>query len=281
MKTVVLAGGGATRLAKFIGTYNKHFIPLGKTLVIEKAIRDLVSAGATEFYLITNSGWEEDFLTFLQEKLKLRRSCVTVVPSKAPFIPLPDVLLQAKDFIGQDSFILYLGDNLFMNSPVPLIKSLINQRPPNTIVLALSNEPSHFGVATFNHKDSRNLINRIEEKPKAEGFHWVVTGLAKYTPEVFDVARLLIQSRNQKRSLSDIHNVLIKERKLHFETWLGLWYDVGTYKRYFKSLDGIWIANGQLQFDLNLCPRPELLKGTLLAEMINQYTWETAREKFK
>ncbi len=281
MKAVVFAGGAATRLARYIGSYNKHLIPLGKTLVIERGIHDLLRGGATQIYLITNHGWEDEFQSLLRNKLKIRGSCVTVVSSNAPSLPLPDVLLLAKDFIGTDSFLLYLGDNLFLNSPVPLIRSLIARGRANTIVLSLSNEPSHFGVVRFRDYNGHHHIRRIEEKPNENGYRWVVSGLAKYTPEVFDIAQVLAQSMNRRRSLSDLHNVLIREQKLQFVAWPGLWFDVGTSTRYFRSLDGIWTTSGQLQFDLNICPRAELLKGTRLAEMITQFTWEKAHEKFE
>lgn len=280
MKAVIFAGGSATRLEKYIGSYNKHCIPLGKTLVIEKGIRDLILAGATEFYLITNSGWESDFHMLLVDKLRLKRSCVTVAHSMAPSQPLPNVLLQAEDFVGKDSFILYLGDNLFVNPPVvPLIKSLITQRRPNTIVLTFKDEPSHFGVARFDSEG--DVISSIDEKPADRGYRWVVTGLAKYSPEVFEVARLLKQSGNPKHSLSDMHNILLGQQKLSFVRYHGQWFDVGTCKRYFRSLDEILNVHGLLHFDLKLCPRAELLRDTLLAEKINQFTWEMAHERFK
>lgn len=295
MKVVLFAGGAATRLEECIGrNYNKHLLPLGKTLVVEKGIEDLLKAGADQFYVITNAGWETVFLDFFKQRLKLSPPQVVVESSQTPLLPLPDVLLQAKDFVGKDNFILFLGDNLFLDSPVPpvspasLIKSLMARPDSNIIVLATSDEPSQFGTAKFD-ADSGRIVSFVE-KPEAGNISpWVVTGLAKYSPRVFEIAHLLIQANTPKRSLSDIHNALLELSVLHKQTpllyyvkWLGPWFDIGAYNRYKAALINIWnTAGNELQFDLNCCPVPEILTATLLPNRLEQFIWEMRHERHK
>jgi len=276
MKAVVFAGGAAARLARYIGGYNKHLMPLGKALVIEIAIRDLMLAGAKQFFVITNPGWEGDFCALLTHRLALSPSRLEVGASRSKHLPLTDVLLQAEEFVGRHSFLLYLGDNLFLPSPVPVLQSLLVPKVDNELVLALSDQPQDFGVVRFGQTGA--AIARIDEKPALPvdepAFQWVATGLARYTPEVFEIARSLRQTNDLRRSLSDLHNVLIARNRLRFLRWPGAWFDIGTYRRYRRCLDGLWSLAGQLHFDLAECPRPELLRDTLLAERINQLNWE-------
>ncbi len=280
MKAVVFAGGGASRLSRYIGTYNKHFMPLGKSLVIEQGVRDLQSAGVREFLVITNRGWEDDFQYAFHERLGIRPPNLTIVSSEAKNSPLPDVLLLASQFVGNERFLLYLGDNLFLSpSPVPTMHDMIASANPNLILLTLSAEPSQFGVVRLGRQNSK--IDSIVEKPEEAGYRWVVTGLAVYSSRVFQLARELIDAGNPKRSLSDINNMLLLRHELHFTTYQGIWYDVGTDRRYFQSLDSIWRSHGALDFDLASCPRPNTLLRTPLAQKIERLSWEIGNGRFK
>lgn len=282
MKAVVFAGGAAYRLSKFIGSYNKHLLPIyDDDTVIEKGLKNLIKAGINEFLFITNDGLEDIFFFFIKDKYKLHSSQLIVRSSKKKILPLADVLLEAKDYIEGQDFILFLGDNLFLpaldselkETPVELIKELIPLKNTNWIVMAESVEPKHFGVIKF--KDSQNkIIDHIEEKPDEIGVRWVVTGLSRYNPEVMKIAELLIVSKDENRSLSDIHNILINEKKLNIRRWTGQWFDIGTSERYFQSLDSLQKTEGKKVINIDNCPLAAKFLETKFAERIVKLNWE-------
>ena len=71
------------------------------------------------------------------------------------------------------------------------------------------------------------------------------------------------------RSLSDIHNIMIIKKSLKVIKWSGLWFDVGTYQRYKEALYFVLKNGDDFRFDIEICPRTEMIKATLFAEKLS------------
>jgi glucose-1-phosphate thymidylyltransferase len=235
MKGVIFAGGLGTRISDLIGPSNKHLIPIGRETVINISIRYLIESGVDELLIITNKGWEDIFSSVFKKDKNIDPSSIQITYSKDPALQLADVLFEAVDFVEGEDFLLFLGDNIFLDSPVKFVKNLVKMEGTNIIILARAKDPSLFGVPIF----KENIIREIIEKPGQ--FTWrssnlVVTGLARYTAEVFDFIKLLFESSVQKRDLTALHNLLIRTNKLKYIIYEGNWYDIGTVDNYTESL---------------------------------------------
>lgn len=245
MKAVVFAGGHATRISQLIGKSNKHLVPLGDDVLIGRGIRELAKAGATEFLILTNRGWEDTFAFLLRKDPSIDLSSVVIKPSQSPDLQLAEVLYEAKDFVGQEEFLLLLGDNLFLDSPVDLVKTLIAAKGQNIIVLAQSDDLTDFGVPIF----AGGKLIEIQEKPATRpsgSSDLVVTGLARYTKQIFEVITLLVDKAESVRDLTAAHNLLLQEQRLGSTIWRREWLDIGTPEAYVKSLKTLRKAAGNV-----------------------------------
>lgn len=232
MKAVVFAGGRGSRLSKLLGGFNKHLLPMGREAVIEVGLSSLRKGGITELLIITNHGWQDAFDFLLKEKGGNFFSHVEIKASKSPDLPLAEVLYDAKDFTEKEDFLLFLGDNLFVGPIEKKIKYLIREKDSSKIILSYASDPSRFGIPVFRN----TKIEYIIEKPAMVQSPWVVTGLARYTPEVYKTIEFLLMEKFSRPDLTEMHNILISEEKLKYSFWNETWFDIGTPDAYIKSI---------------------------------------------
>ena len=188
MKAVIFAGGAAQRLSKYIGSYNKHLIPIGNILVIEKGIKDLIKAGINEFIIITNHGWEDIFFNFIKDRCKLNSSQINVCSSKRKILPLADVLLEAKSYIEGQDFLLFLkflagillyGQirhsnpvNAAVRRPHDLVRARDADQPVGERRTAASREPGR----TRRHREFHGQPERGRPRQRSKGIRYRARG---------------------------------------------------------------------------------------------------------
>jgi glucose-1-phosphate thymidylyltransferase len=140
----------------------------------------------------------------------------------------------AKNFCGQDSFCVILGDNIFSYSLNPLVKEYQDTPANALITLTRVVDPTRFGVAIVN-----TLVNRLEtirEKPtKAElsalqehGEPYAVTGIYFYDPSVFDIISTLKPSGRNELEITDVNLAYLNNDVLNYKVMDGWWTDAGT-----------------------------------------------------
>jgi glucose-1-phosphate thymidylyltransferase len=243
MKSVVLVGGAATRLLPLTSDYNKHLLPLGApgsgiTSVFRTSLHQLIYSGVNEFLFITNPGQEVIFQEILKDFSKKFQFNFQLICSSKPDLPLPDVIYLAKDFVNKDNFILYLGDNLFLPtcSAISLIKMLVNMDDSNRVVVGSSDELTNFGVLEY----IPNKNARFIEKPSWSEIHtpatkYILTGLAKYTCNIFSTIETIKSIQYTDLNLCDINNMLLQNEQLNILPWNNLWYDLGSIRSYKEA----------------------------------------------
>ena len=146
--------------------------------------------------------------------------------------PNPDGLAQAfiigEKFIGDSNCALILGDNLFYGEN--LVKKLENAyfRNTSTLFAYQVNDPSRYGVVSFDSK--KNALN-IEEKPSNPKSNYAITGLYFYENSVIELAKSLSPSSRGELEITDINNYFLRQKMLNVEV-LGrgmAWLDTGTF----------------------------------------------------
>ncbi|MDO9680326.1 MAG: glucose-1-phosphate thymidylyltransferase RfbA [Bacteroidales bacterium] len=230
MKGIVLAGGSGTRLYPITKGVSKQLLPIYDKPMVYYPISVLMLAGIKEILIISTP---EDLPGF--KRLLGDGSDYGVKFEYAPQ-PSPDGLAQAfiigKEFIGNDTACLVLGDNIFYGQNFTgMLKEAVKdakERGNATVFGYYVNDPQRYGVAEFD-KDGKVLS--IEEKPQKPKSNYAVVGLYFYPNKVVDVAHSIKPSARGELEITTVNQEFLKEGKLKVKT-LGrgfAWLDTGTH----------------------------------------------------
>jgi len=230
MKGIVLAGGSGTRLYPITKGISKQLMPIYDKPMVYYPVSVLMLAGIRDILIISTP---YDLPGF--KRLFGDGSDYGVNFSYAEQ-PSPDGLAQAftigKDFIGDDSVCLVLGDNIFHGSGfTKMLKEAVRtaeEEKKATVFGYWVNDPERYGVAEFD-KESNCLS--IEEKPAKPKSNYAVVGLYFYPNKVVDVAANIQPSARGEYEITTVNQQFLAEGELKVQT-LGrgfAWLDTGTH----------------------------------------------------
>ncbi len=228
MKSVILAGGKATRLYPLTLVTNKHLLPVYNKPVIYYAIEKLVAAGIDRIMIVTSPHHIDDFVKLLGSGQNFT-STVTgkqiqiVYGIQNDASGIADGLYIAKDYIGTDDCLLYLGDNIFEDDINEYVK---NFKDGALIFLKKVKDPKRFGIAAV---DKHGTVLGIKEKPARPQSDLAVVGLYIYDNSVF--TKMIDQPRSTRGEfeITYVNNKYIKEKKLKAVVLKKEWFDIGTF----------------------------------------------------
>ena len=226
MKGIVLAGGTGSRLYPLTKVTNKHLLPVGNKPMIYYPIEKLIGAGIEEILIVTGTEHMGDVVNLLGSGKDFGCRFTYKVQDEAGGIA--QALGLARNFVGNDSMAVILGDNIFESDLNDATKNV--EKSGARILIKEVDDPERFGVAEL---DGDKIIG-IEEKPDQPKSNYAVTGIYFYPPDVFDVIENLEPSERGELEVTDVNNYFIRNGRMKYSILEGWWTDAGTpdsYKR--------------------------------------------------
>jgi len=222
MKALITSGGKGTRLRPITHTSNKHLIPIANKPMIHFAIEAVAEAGIKDVGIVYNPDTGDEIKKALGNGGQWGIN-ITYILQEAP-LGLAHVVKVAQDFIGNDSFVFYLGDNVVVGGIRRFIEDFSKQKSNCHLVLSKVKDPERFGVPEIKGKK----IVGVEEKPKKPKSRYAVTGIYLYDPSIFEAVNSIKPSQRGELEISDAHHYLIKKGyKLGYSEITGWWKDTG------------------------------------------------------
>ncbi|MFW6143574.1 MAG: glucose-1-phosphate thymidylyltransferase [Patescibacteria group bacterium] len=221
MKALITAGGKGTRLRPITHTSNKHLIPIANKPMIFYALEAVREAGVSEVGIIVNETRPE-VEEVLGDGSKFGVD-IEYIEQLEP-LGLAHCLKVARDFLGDDAFIFYLGDNILAGGIVNFVNRFKKEQPDCLLLLSEVEDPRRFGVPEL---EGDRIVN-IEEKPEEPKSDFAVTGVYMYSPAVWEAVEEVKPSDRGELEISDVHQELLNaEKEVLYENVTGWWKDTG------------------------------------------------------
>ncbi|MEU5627202.1 glucose-1-phosphate thymidylyltransferase [Streptomyces tendae] len=222
MKALVLSGGAGTRLRPITHSYAKQLVPVANKPVLFYGLEAISEAGITEVGIIVGDTAEE-----IQQAVGDGSDFgldVTYIRQSAP-LGLAHAVLIAREFLGDEDFVMYLGDNFIVGGIADLVEGFRKSRPDAHILLTQVSDPRAFGVVEL---DDAGKAVALEEKPEVPRSDLALVGVFLFTSAVHAAVEGIEPSRRGELEITDALQWLIDHGcDVDSTTISGYWKDTG------------------------------------------------------
>ena len=248
MKGIILAGGSGTRLYPVTRAVNKQLLPVYDKPMIYYPLSTLMLAGIRDILVITCPDDIERYRAVLGDG-KAWGISIKYAPQ-----PSPDGLAQAfvigREFVGDSSVCLILGDNIFFGEGLPaMLRQAATLKRGAQIFGYPVQDPERYGVVEF---DARARVISLEEKPLKPKSHYAVTGLYFYDNDVLDIAAGLTPSPRGELEITDVNRAYLERGDLMVERMgRGIaWLDTGTHESLLQASEFVHVIESRQGFKI-------------------------------
>jgi glucose-1-phosphate thymidylyltransferase len=249
IKALILSGGKGTRLRPITFTSAKQLVPVANKPILFYGLEAVRDAGITDVGIVVGDTADE-----VKKAVGTGKSLgikVDYIQQEAP-LGLAHAVKVSRDYIGDDPFVMYLGDNLLKNGITSFVSEFADGEHDAQILLASVKNPTEFGVAEI--KDGR--VIGLEEKPKKPKSNFALVGVYMFKSSIFEAVENIEPSWRNELEITDAIQYLIDKGfvvKSHVVD--GWWKDTG-------KLDDILDANQMILTEITHRLESEPKKGS-------------------
>ena len=219
----MLHGGAGTRLRPLSFSGPKQLIPVANKPVSQYVLEDLRDSGIRDVAIVLGETFPELVRQHYGDGSRFNVN-ITYVFQGRP-LGIAHAVGLCKNFVGDDKFIVYLGDNLLQYGIKRYVEKFLNNNFDAMILLKEVDDPRRFGVAEF---DKNGRLIRLVEKPKKPPSNYALIGVYFFTPIIFDmISRLKPSWRGEYEITDAIQMLLDNGYEVGYEFVEGWWLDTG------------------------------------------------------
>ena len=205
MKGIILHGGHGTRLRPLTHTGPKQLLPIANKPMSEYCLESIIETGIKDIAIIIGGVGSDKVKEYYGNGGKFGVN-ITYVEQDEPK-GIAHAIRLCKEFINNEKFLVFLGDNIIQKSIVEFTERFKNSNFDSTILLCEVNNPSRFGIAEVKN----NKILKIIEKPKNPPSNLAVTGIYLLTPKIFNIIDDLKPSWRNELEITKMDNSFEKK----------------------------------------------------------------------
>lgn len=230
MKGLILCAGKGTRLQPFSNETSKVLLPVANKPIIHYSIEKLLKQNIVEIAIVIQSAQQSLFSQSVGDGSRWGIQ-ITYLYQDQP-LGIANAVKRAEDFIGTDSFILLLGDNLIEQDLGSLVDAILRERHDGALLLGTVSKPQDYGIVEIaNHR-----IIGLEEKPQQPKSNLAILGAYAFTPNIFDAIQAITPSKRGEYEITDAIQWLIKHNhSISYDITTQSHTDIGTIDRWLEG----------------------------------------------
>ncbi|MBC7233278.1 MAG: glucose-1-phosphate thymidylyltransferase [Chloroflexi bacterium] len=221
MKGLILSGGKGTRLYPLTYTCAKQLVPIANKPVLFRVIEAIKEAGITDIGIVVG-----DTAAEIKEAVgdgSRWEVNITYIPQEAP-LGLAHAVKIAQDFLGEERFVMFLGDNVIQGGISGLVKQFESNDYNCQIVLTRVAHPQQYGVAVLKN----GAVVRLVEKPRDPPSNLALVGIYMFDHHVFEAVNNIRPSWRNELEITDAIQYLVDHGyKVYPYIHEGWWIDTG------------------------------------------------------
>nr|MBC8359156.1 glucose-1-phosphate thymidylyltransferase [Candidatus Aminicenantes bacterium] len=221
MKGLILSGGKGTRLRPLTFTQAKQLVPVANKPILFYGIEALKEAGIKKIGIVVGDTRKE-----IKEVAGDGRRWgvqISYIEQEAP-LGLAHAVRISEGFLGDEPFVMYLGDNILKSGIKSLVEEFKKKRPNSLILLTEVPDPQMFGVAEL--KDGK--VVRLVEKPKKPMSNLALVGVYMFDSHIFEAVNAIKPSWRNELEITDAIQYLVEHGyEVHPHLVTGWWKDTG------------------------------------------------------
>ena len=222
MKGLILAGGSGRRLRPITHKTAKQLVPIANKPILHYVIEDLVGVGITDLGIVVGDTAKE-----IEKSVgngSQWNADITYIHQEEP-LGLAHAVLISEPFLGEEKFIMYLGDNMFEDSLHAVVEDFEKSSTNARLLLAKVDNPQAFGVAEV---DEQGTIKGLVEKPENPKSDLALVGVYLFDSTIHRAVKAIEPSDRGELEITDaIQWMIDKENSIEHKTLEGWWIDTG------------------------------------------------------